>query len=123
MRKPIRKPVRPFNDFLRVLVAPAIWFIHLVVVYGAEALICTGSMVSSGRVAVWTVVVATAAALIGLSCAAVQLRPAFVARKTARSALKFLPGTALALIPLSALAVMWVAVSAVLLPACTSPTG
>ena len=118
------KPVRPFNDFLRLLIAPAIWFAHLVVVYGAEALICTGPTASGSRSMVWIVTGATAAALLGLVVSAVLSRPGFVAAgKPDRSGSKFLQSAALALALLSALGVVWTTLPAALLAACASAGG
>lgn len=124
MSKALR-PVRPLSDFLRVLIAPAIWFAHLVVIYGAEALICTGSTISSGRAMVWTVAVATAAALIGLIGSAAGLgRPLFhLAGRTDRSGSGFLPVAAKTLSLLSMLGVIWTALPTTLLSVCASPAG
>jgi hypothetical protein len=121
--KEAHTPVRPLGDFLRVLAPPAIWFMHLVVIYGAEALICIGPS-PSGAAMVRVVVLATVAALIGLVVsAAMVIRPGFVFAARPGGGSTFLAGTALMLTVLAGLAVIWAAVPAVALPACASPAG
>ncbi len=122
--KEAHTPVRPLGDFLRVLAPPAIWFMHLVVVYGAEALICIGPSPAGETTMVLIVAVATVAALIGLVVsAAMVIRPGFIFAARPGGGSKFLPGVTLTLTVLSGLAVIWAAVPAVALPACASPAG
>ena len=115
--------VRPLSDFLRVFTAPTIWFMHLIVVYGAEALICTGTAVSSGSAMVWTVALVSATALIGLgiSAAGLNWRRVILSERTDRRRSMFLPAVALTLTLLSLLGVVWTALPTALLPACALP--
>ena len=122
--KEAHTPVRPLGDFLRVLAPPAIWFMHLVVIYGAEALICTGPSPAGETAMVRVVVLATVAALIGLVVsAAVVIRPGFIFAARPGGGSTFLAGTALMLTVLAGLAVIWAAVPALALPACAAPAG
>ena len=119
------KTIRPLNDFLRVLIAPAIWFAHLVVIYGAEALICISPPVTDRKAMAWTVAIATGAALVGLIVSAAGLAGPWllVASKATRAELQFLPMMAMALTLLSMLGVVWTAMPATMLVACASPSG
>lgn len=112
---------RPLADLLRLFIGPGLWFGHLTVLYGAEALICTPP-VASGRLMTWiasgaTIVVLGALALFGAALVR-QLAPDEGLEEHTGAA--FLRGTALLLAALSAFGVMWTALPVALLPACAS---
>ena len=111
------RPVRPFGDFLRMLIAPAIWFAHFSLVYAAEALICMGSSAQRGTTMGWMVILVTAAALAGLVILAVGiLRAEKAARSNRESSL--LPRATLLLTAISALGTIWTILPTLVLPAC-----
>jgi hypothetical protein len=92
------KPVRPFGDFLRMLIAPAIWFAHFSLLYAAETLICIGPPADRGIAMGWTVILATAAALTGSVILAVRvLRAENSARPRTNQESKLLPHATLLL--------------------------
>lgn len=113
------KPVRPFRDFLRVLIAPAIWFAHFSVLYGAEALICIGPTADRGTTLGWTVFLATAAASTGLITLVVRLlRSGKMAPRKSEDGTAWLRRTSLLLTLLSALGIVWTTLPTVVLSAC-----
>jgi hypothetical protein len=111
------KPVRPLGDFLRVLIAPAIWFLHLVILYAAEALICIGPPAVQSTAMAWTVFLATAAALTGLIL--VILRPGQCPLPSSDRRNAWFPRASLLLTLLSVLGVIWTIMPTALLPVCT----
>ena len=114
------KPVRPFADFLRVLIAPAIWFAHFSLVYAAEALICIGPPAGRGTTMGWIVILATAAALTGLIILAARLlRSGNAAPSRSDRGKAWLRRASLPLTLLSVLGVIWTALPAAILPVCT----
>ena len=116
------KPVRPVGDFLRVLIAPAIWFAHFSVLYAAEALICIGPPGDRGTTMGWTVFLATAAALTSLAIlAAGILRAGNTTPPTANQASTWLPRVSILLTILSVLGVIWTVIPTLVLPACALP--
>lgn len=115
---------RPLADLLRLFIGPALWFGHLAVLYGAEALICTPPL-ASGRAMSWiasaaTILVLGALALFG---AALVRQPPPTDRSEEHTAAAFLHATALLLAVLSALGVVWTALPVALLPVCAPPAG
>jgi hypothetical protein len=113
------KPVRPLGDFLRVLIAPTIWFGHFSLLYAAETLICIGPPADRGTAMGWTVILATAAALAGLVILAAQLfRAGRMASPEAQDNTVWLRRTSLLLTLLSALGVIWTTLPTAILPAC-----
>jgi hypothetical protein len=116
------KPGRPFGDFLRVLIAPTIWFAHLAVVYAAEALICIGPPADRDTTMGWVVFLATVAALTGLiTLAARLLRPRNAAPPTSDPGNAWFRHASLLLTFLSAMAVIWTTLPTVVLSACAQP--
>ena len=117
------KPVRPFGDFLRVLIAPAIWFAHFSFLYGAEALVCIEPSADSGTTMGWMVFLGTAVALIGLMLlGAGLLRSATTASPRSNHDNTWLRRVSLLLTLLSTLAVIWTTLPTAVLPACGLPT-
>jgi hypothetical protein len=114
------KPVRPLGDFLRVLIAPTIWFTHLVILYAAEALICIGPPAAQSTAMAWTVLLAAAAALTGLIIlAAGVLRAGYRPLPLSDQRNAWLPRVSLLLTLLSVLGVIWTTMPTALLPVCT----
>jgi hypothetical protein len=114
--------VRPLTDLLWALIGPAVWFAHLAVVYGAEALICTEHMAMNARFVSWAVAVtslATLAALTVLAATLVRLRPTD-SRTLDRGGAEFLRSGTLLLVLLSMLGVIWTTMPVAFLPACAS---
>lgn len=114
--------VRPLGDFFLLFTGPGIWFAHFVVMYGAEALICTGSTGSSGRQMVWVTVAATGFALAAITTFIARLRRHIPAGETGHDESRFRRVVSIVLAILSMLGVLWVALPAALLSACT-PAG
>lgn len=113
------KPVRPFGDFLRVLIAPAIWFAHFSVLYAAEALICIGPQAGRGTTMGWIVMLATAVASTGLIILTVRLlRSGKMAAPRSGHSISWLQRTSLLLTLLSALGIIWTTLPTAVLPAC-----
>ena len=113
------KPVRSVGDFLRVLIAPAIWFAHFSVLYAAEALICFGSPGDRGTTMGWTVFLATVPALTGLVIFAVRiLRAEDSALPMENQGRALLPRATLLLTLLSVLGIIWTVLPTLVLPAC-----
>ncbi|MFH1343765.1 MAG: hypothetical protein ABIL01_21535 [Pseudomonadota bacterium] len=113
------KPVRPFGDFLRVLIAPAIWFAHFSLVYAAEALICIGPPADQATMMGWIAALVTVAALAGLIILAARLlRSGNTAPSRSDRSEAWLRRTSLLLTLLSALGVVWTTLPTAVLPAC-----
>jgi len=113
------KPVRPLGDFLRMLIAPAIWFAHFSLLYAAETLICIGPPAARGATMGWAVFLATAAALTGLIILAARLiRAGKMATPKSEDGTAWLRRTSLLLTLLSALGVIWTTLPTAVLPAC-----
>ena len=113
-------PVRPFGDFLRLLIAPAIWFAHFSSLYAAETLICIGPQAGRGAMT-GIVVLATAAGLTGLIILAARLRRSGkMAAPGPGHGRSWLRRTALLLTLLSALGIIWTTLPTVILPSCVS---
>jgi len=110
---------RPLADFLRVFVGPVVWFLHLVLLYGAEALICMPPA-GSGRATIWVGVSATAGALGALVMVAVSAPRAD--RQSRHVGATFLRNTTLWLALLSAVGVIWNALPLVLVAGCALAT-
>lgn len=113
------KPVRPLGDFLRVLIAPAVWFAHFSFLYGTEALICIGPPAGRDATMGWAAILATAVALSGLVVLATRLlRSRETPRLKSEDANAWLRRTSLLLTLLSALAIIWTTLPTAVLPAC-----
>ena len=110
---------RPLTDFLAVFAGPVVWFFHLVLLYGAEALICMPPA-GSGRAIMWVGGTATAGALGALVLVAVSA-PRMEGRSKHAGA-TFLRNTTLSLALLSAVGVVWSALPLALVPACALAT-
>ncbi len=116
---PASKQVRPLGDFLRVLIAPAIWFAHFSVLYAAEALTCLVKTQERGFGMGWTIALATAGALTGqIILIARLLRSGTPVRPAPDDGMAWLRRTSLLLSLLSGLAIVWTTLPAVILPPC-----
>ena len=113
---------RPLADLLRLFVGPLVWFLHLVLLYGAEALICTPPA-GSGRAMMWLGAAATVAAL----CALAMLTAAPMRRvkdpQDKHTGAAFLRKAMLLLALLSAIGVTWSALPLALVPVCALAVG
>lgn len=108
---------RPLADLLRLFIGPVVWFLHLALLYGGEALICTRS-VGSGRTMVWLDIAATVAALgtLVFLIAAPVPRAGGLLRQYTRAA--FLHDATRLLALLAAIGVIWNVLPVVLVPVC-----
>jgi hypothetical protein len=75
---------RPLADLLRLFAGPTVWFMHLVLLYGAEALICTPP-IGSARAMMWLGMAVTLAALGTLVFLAVMPAPRADGRPSAHT--------------------------------------
>jgi hypothetical protein len=107
---------RPLADFLGIFAGPLVWFLHLALLYGAEALICIPPA-GSGRAAIWLGISATIGALGALVVLAV-IPNRRADRRRERAGAAFLHDTALLLALLAAIGVVWNALPLVLIPPC-----
>jgi hypothetical protein len=111
----------PLTRLLRSLAGPAIWFLHLTLLYGAQTVACL-SPATAGTVMAWSAAAVTLAALGALGAFA-----AFEARRRAapdtRHDVDFLRSAALLLALLSGLGVIWNAIPVAALPACGASPG
>jgi hypothetical protein len=115
------KPVRPLGDFLRMLIAPAIWFAHFSLLYAADALICIGPPADRGTTMGWMVGLATAAALAGLIILVARLlRSKKIVTPRSDNGTAWLRRTSLLLALLSTLGIIWTTLPTAILPACAS---
>jgi hypothetical protein len=114
--------VQPLSAMLQMLTGPVIWFAHFVLLYGAEALICTPPLARPGAMT-WFTIAATLAALaaLGMFAAMAMRRPAAGSRD--HSDVGFLRAASLLLALLSAIAMVWVALPTAILPVCAAPAG
>ena len=110
---------RPLADFLRIVAGPVVWFLHLVLLYGAEALLCMPPA-GSGRTTIWVGVSATVAALAALVLVAVATLRA--EGRSRHAGATFLRDTTLSLALLSAVGVIWNALPLALVRACALAT-
>lgn len=112
----------PLTRFLRMFAGPAIWFLHLMLLYGAEGLACL-SPASAGSLVGWSAAAATLIALAALGfLAASQARLQTIPEKPGHDA-NFLKVSEFFLVLISGLGVLWSAVPVLLLPACGGSLG
>jgi len=113
---------RPLTDLLRLFVGPGLWFAHFVVLYGAEALVCTPPA-ASGRAMTWIALAATIMTLGALALfAGSWLRdPPSSDPPGEHTGAAFLHAAALMLALLAALGVVWTAFPVAMLPVCMPP--
>lgn len=108
---------RPLADLLRLCIAPVVWFLHLALLYGAEALICTPP-VGSGRTMMWVDVTATAAALGMLVFLGAASAPSAGGLPGQYTGAAFLHDATRLLALLAAIGVIWSALPVVVMPVC-----
>ena len=113
---------RPLVDLLRLFVGPVVWFLHLALLYGAEALICTPPA-GSGRAMMWLGTAATVAALGTLVLLAAVPAPRADGRPSEHMGAAYLHNMTRLLAFLSAIGVIWNALPVALVPVCTLAPG
>jgi hypothetical protein len=106
-------------DLAVLLAGPLVWAAHFFSVYGADALICTGpGAASRGEEVLPVAAVLTVAAMVGLlGILGRQFAISRQARQTSKTL--FWRDAPTALAALAGLAVLWAALPALLLPACS----
>lgn len=109
---------RPLADLLRLCIAPVVWFLHLALLYGAEALICTPPA-GSARAIVWFGIVATAAALGTLVFLVATPAPRAGGLPSQYTGAAFLHDATRLLALVAAIGVIWSVLPVVLVPVCT----
>lgn len=106
----VAREARPLSDFLRVLIAPAIWFVHFTFLYAAEAFGCVSSASDRGSMIVWSALVATIAAWVSLGILLRDFLANRVKTPTAgRDESTWLKRISMLLTLLSALGIFWTA--------------
>lgn len=113
---------RPLADLLRLFVGPAVWLVHLVVLYSAEALICTRA-VGSGAAMMWFGIAATIAALGTLAMLTALSMRRVEDSPDAHTGAAFLRKSMLLLALLSAIGVTWSALPLAVMPVCALGAG
>lgn len=108
---------RPLADLLRLFIGPVVWFLHLALLYGAEALICT-QPVGSARAMVWLGIAATAAALGTLVLLTSAPAPRAGGLPSQYTGAAYLHDATRLLAFLAAIGVIWNALPLVLVPVC-----
>lgn len=107
----------PFGALLRWLGGPLIWAAHFLLVYASESLVCTRGGGGSHLLIVVAASVAAVAALV-----AIIIRGPRAARATPeRPGAVFMDVTSAFLGVLCLIAVLWIVVPAMLVPACLPP--
>jgi hypothetical protein len=106
------------GNLLQVLAPPLIWFVHLTVVYAAEALICIRPAAAVATMMAWTIAFATAAALTALLLIAWTLHRGSTRHAQSPGSSRFLLGVSHLLILLSLLGIAWTILPAIFLPTC-----
>jgi hypothetical protein len=106
--------VRPFHDFLLLLVAPTIWFAHFSFLYAAETVICIE--MAQGLTIGWTVLITAAAALTAITIYSIWL----LQERSSRRCPKWIRSAALISSLLSAMAIAWCSFPAAMLAACAN---
>ncbi|WOH48519.1 hypothetical protein [Bradyrhizobium sp. sBnM-33] len=106
------------GNLLLVLAPLLIWFVHLTIVYAAEALICIGPAAAAATMMACTIALATAAALTALLLTAWTLHRGNTRHAQSPGSSRFLLGVSHLLILLSLLGIAWTILPAIFLPTC-----
>jgi hypothetical protein len=109
----------PFTfNFLLIFSGPLIWALHFVGIYGFTGVFCARPPVSwewlGFSIAVWVITAASLVALAAMAALCLLVKP----RDTGRDNLAFIRWMSITLTLLSALAVIWEALTAFLVPVC-----
>jgi hypothetical protein len=119
--------IRSVGELWLYLGGPIVWAAHFSLLYGIEAVICSGFGRSSLKSQFWLIALGlTAVALITLLCfiawqLALRRRDYNATNKTDRSS--FLRDMSIALVALAMIGVLWSTMPALVLPVCTTATG
>jgi hypothetical protein len=113
------RAISPRAVFFAVILAFVVWALHLVAIYGVGAVLCAAAPMRRGTVdpELVFVVVATAAALLAL--VGVLARVAIARPEPSLKMTVFGRRLAAASCVLAMIAVLWQALPAILVPACT----
>jgi hypothetical protein len=106
------------GNLLQVLVPPLVWLLHLATVYAAEALICIRPATAAATMMLWTIALATAAALTALLLTAWTVHRGNARHTRSFGNSRFLLGVSRLLILLSLLGIAWTILPTIFLPAC-----
>jgi hypothetical protein len=113
------------SELLLCFAGPMVWAAHFFVMYGVEALICTGPIApSDNRYFQPVPIAATVLALVSLLCFLTWQWAWSMRDEPERGVgdgLRFLRRTSTALAALATLGVLWTALPTALLPACAGP--
>jgi len=106
------------RGFLATLAGPLVWALHFLVVYGFNGVLCARPAMQDYWLGIplssWVICGVSGLALVAMALLYLRSR----SRLPAVGNPRFLPGLAAALTLLSALAVIWETVPALMLPAC-----
>lgn len=124
MRK-VASKTESISELLLCFAGPMVWAAHLFVMYGAEALICTGPVATSDKSYFQPVAIAaTVLALVSLLCFLTwqwAWNRCDDPERDVGDGLWFLRRTSMALAALTMLGVLWTALPMALLPVCAGP--
>ena len=107
------------------LFGPIVWAVHFFLLYGIATVLCTGPEASQPGLVRLLALALTALALAAMACFVMLQFFGGSSRNASRleTVTTFLRATAIALAGLATVGIIWVAVGAMLTPACTNPSG
>ena len=111
--------VRPVTDLFAVFIAPALWFAHFGVLYGAEALLCTPPATARGAL-VWIGALVTVVTLAVLAWFVLPRPQPSGRADDEHTGAAFLRSVELLLALLAALGVVWTVFPITVLPVCAT---
>jgi hypothetical protein len=112
----------PLMRLFQMLAGPAIWFAHLMLLYGVESLACL-SPADAAPLVPWSAAAATLLALAALAFLAASDAGWRIAPDNPAPRANFLKASGFFLVLLSGVGVFWSAAPVLLLPACAAATG
>jgi hypothetical protein len=110
------------QTFISLLLGPSVWALHLALIYGVQSTLCGLSAAGRARsdAVLLITAVATAVALALLAASLWRLLPAVRKRLSIQDPglVRFIEHTAGFLVLLSAIGILWGAITVLLFPAC-----